>query len=131
MGRLTTELPMLAIAAAFFCLFASMVHADESPSKQAEALCKKAEEAMAADEYAKAISICREALKLDPGCGLKHGIYAVRAGVGGKLHDAVASFGRRPTFDNGAPLLEVFSFVLLTDTPLCRTHGGALDAEFE
>jgi riboflavin kinase/FMN adenylyltransferase len=53
-------------------------------------------------------------LKLDPACGLKHGIYAVRVGIGpkrqGKLYDGVASFGRRPTFDNGAPLLEVFLF---------------------
>jgi riboflavin kinase/FMN adenylyltransferase len=49
-------------------------------------------------------------LKLDPSCALKHGIYAVRVNVGGRLVDGVASFGRRPTFDNGAPLLEVFLF---------------------
>ena len=49
-------------------------------------------------------------IRLDPACGLKHGIYAVRASVDGKLIDGVASFGRRPTFDNGAPLLEVFLF---------------------
>jgi riboflavin kinase/FMN adenylyltransferase len=49
-------------------------------------------------------------LKLDPACGLKHGIYAVRAGIGDARYDGVASFGRRPTFDNGAPLLEVFLF---------------------
>jgi riboflavin kinase/FMN adenylyltransferase len=49
-------------------------------------------------------------IRLDPHCGLKHGIYAVRVGLGGKRFDAVASFGRRPTFDNGAPLLEVFLF---------------------
>src|SRR6185369_16862809 len=49
-------------------------------------------------------------LKLDRNCGLKHGIYAVRVGHDGKLRDGVASFGRRPTFDNGAPLLEVFLF---------------------
>jgi riboflavin kinase/FMN adenylyltransferase len=49
-------------------------------------------------------------LKLDPACGLKHGIYAVRVGIGDKRYDGVASFGRRPTFDNGAPLLEVFLF---------------------
>ncbi len=49
-------------------------------------------------------------LKLDPACGLKHGIYAVRAGIGGKRHDGVASFGVRPMFDDGAPLLEVFLF---------------------
>jgi riboflavin kinase/FMN adenylyltransferase len=49
-------------------------------------------------------------MKLDPACGLKHGIYAVRARVEGQLVDGVASFGRRPMFDDGAPLLEVFLF---------------------
>jgi riboflavin kinase/FMN adenylyltransferase len=49
-------------------------------------------------------------LKLDPACGLKHGIYAVRVAVGGKRRDGVASFGVRPMFDDGAPLLEVFLF---------------------
>ena len=46
----------------------------------------------------------------DASCRLRHGIYAVRARVDGVTHDGVASFGRRPTFDNGAPLLEVFLF---------------------
>ena len=41
---------------------------------------------------------------------LRHGIYAVQMRVGGKLLDGVASFGRRPTFDNGAALLETFVF---------------------
>jgi len=49
-------------------------------------------------------------LKLDASCGLKHGIYAVRVAAGGKRYGGVASFGRRPTFDNGAPLLEVLLF---------------------
>src|SRR6202163_1034678 len=53
-------------------------------------------------------------IRLDKHCGLKHGIYAVRVGRGqGKdqvRFDGVASFGRRPTFDNGAPLLEIFLF---------------------
>lgn len=49
-------------------------------------------------------------LRLDPACNLKHGIYAVRVAVAGRRYDGVASFGRRPTFDNGAPLLEVFLF---------------------
>jgi len=53
-------------------------------------------------------------IRLDKDCGLKHGIYAVRVGRGRGanrvLVDGVASFGRRPTFDNGAPLLEVFLF---------------------
>ena len=49
-------------------------------------------------------------IRLDPACGLKHGIYAVRVGRGTERFDGVANFGRRPTFDNGAPLLEVFLF---------------------
>ncbi len=49
-------------------------------------------------------------IRLDKHCGLKHGIYAVRVGNGSQRFDGVASFGRRPTFDNGAPLLEVFLF---------------------
>lgn len=49
-------------------------------------------------------------IRLDPSCGLKHGIYAVRIGIDDMRYDGVASFGVRPTFDNGAPLLEVFLF---------------------
>ena len=40
-----------------------------------------------------------------------HGIYAVRLlGRDGVLRDGVASYGRRPTFGGGAPLLETFVF---------------------
>jgi riboflavin kinase/FMN adenylyltransferase len=50
-------------------------------------------------------------MALDPATGLAHGIYAVRyLRPDGSLHDGVASFGRRPTFDNGGPLLETFLF---------------------
>lgn len=49
-------------------------------------------------------------LQADPSCRLRHGIYAVRACVGENSYDAVASWGRRPTVDNGAPLLEVHLF---------------------
>jgi riboflavin kinase/FMN adenylyltransferase len=49
-------------------------------------------------------------LRLSPSCGLKHGIYAVRIDIAGQRHEGVASFGRRPMFDDGAPLLEVFLF---------------------
>jgi riboflavin kinase / FMN adenylyltransferase len=49
-------------------------------------------------------------MSLDPGCRLRHGIYAVRAVVDGTTWPGVASFGRRPTFDNGAPLLETYLF---------------------
>ena len=64
-------------------------------------------------------------LKLDPACGLKHGIYAVRADIAGKRHDGVASFGRRPMFDDGAPLLEVFLFDFDGDL-----YGRTIDAAF-
>jgi riboflavin kinase/FMN adenylyltransferase len=56
---------------------------------------------------------------------LRHGVYAVRAAVGGKAVDGVASFGRRPTFDNGAPLLEVHLFDFAGDL-----YGQILDVEF-
>jgi riboflavin kinase / FMN adenylyltransferase len=49
-------------------------------------------------------------LRLDMSCGLRHGIYAVRVNVGGRRYDGAASFGRRPMFDTGAVLLEVFLF---------------------
>ena len=64
-------------------------------------------------------------LKLDPSCGLKHGIYAVRADIAGKRHDGVASFGRRPMFDDGAPLLEVFLFGFDGDL-----YGRTIDVAF-
>lgn len=43
-------------------------------------------------------------------CRLAHGIYAVRMRVNGIWRDGVASYGRRPTFDNGAPRIETFLF---------------------
>ena len=48
---------------------------------------------------------------LPEGSALAHGIYAVRLRrADGALHGGVASYGRRPTFDDGAPLLETFLF---------------------
>ena len=64
-------------------------------------------------------------IRLDPSCGLKHGIYAVRARVRGALHDGVASFGVRPMFDDGAPLLEVFLFDFEGEL-----YGQAIDVAF-
>ena len=68
-------------------------------------------------------------IRLDNNCGLKHGIYAVRVGRGqGKDQeriDGVANFGRRPTFDNGAPLLEIFLFDFKGDL-----YGQQLDVAF-
>ena len=49
-------------------------------------------------------------VQADPSCQLRHGIYAVRVEVDGVTRDGVASYGRRPTVDNGAPLLETFIF---------------------
>lgn len=64
-------------------------------------------------------------IRLDPQCGLMHGIYAVRVGRGAERFDGVASFGRRPTFDNGAPLLEAFLFDFKGDL-----YGQMLDVAF-
>ena len=49
-------------------------------------------------------------IQLDPQCGLRHGVYAVRVGLGDQRYDGVANFGRRPMFDTGVVLLEVFLF---------------------
>lgn len=49
-------------------------------------------------------------LALDPSCQLRYGIYAVRIEIDGVSHGGVASWGRRPTVDNGPPLLEIFVF---------------------
>ncbi len=64
-------------------------------------------------------------IRLDATCALKHGIYAVRVDVGGKRHDGVASFGVRPMFDDGAPLLEVFLFDFDGDL-----YGQTIDVAF-
>ena len=64
-------------------------------------------------------------IALDPNCGLKHGIYAVRARAGGAIRDGVASFGTRPTFDDGAPLLEVHLFDFSGDI-----YGAPIDVAF-
>ncbi len=50
-------------------------------------------------------------IALPEDCRLRHGIYAVTlTRQGGRPLAGVASYGRRPQFDNGAPLLEVFVF---------------------
>ena len=46
-------------------------------------------------------------IALEPTNRLAHGIYAVVARVEGHAYPAVASFGTRPTVDDGPPLLEV------------------------
>ena len=64
-------------------------------------------------------------LRLDPACALRHGIYAVRAAIAGRRYDGVASFGRRPMFDSGAVLLEIFVFDFAGDL-----YGTNIDVAF-
>jgi riboflavin kinase/FMN adenylyltransferase len=64
-------------------------------------------------------------LVLDADCGLRHGIYAVRVAIGGRRYDGVASFGRRPMFDSGVVLLEVFLFDFSGDL-----YGQTIDVAF-
>ena len=64
-------------------------------------------------------------LRLDPACALRHGVYAVRAAIAGRRYDGVASFGRRPMFDSGAVLLEIFVFDFAGDL-----YGANIDVAF-
>ncbi|HEY5795435.1 MAG TPA: bifunctional riboflavin kinase/FAD synthetase [Bosea sp. (in: a-proteobacteria)] len=58
-------------------------------------------------------------------CRLKYGIYAVRMKIDGVWRDGVASFGSRPTFDDGAPRLETFVFDFSGDL-----YGKQVDVAF-
>jgi riboflavin kinase/FMN adenylyltransferase len=64
-------------------------------------------------------------IRLDSACALRHGIYAVRINLDGRHYDAVANFGRRPMFDTGAVLLEIFLFDFSGDL-----YGRNLDVAF-
>lgn len=64
-------------------------------------------------------------IALDPSSRLRHGIYAVTLETDGVLREGAANFGRRPTFDNGAPLLEVFIFDFSGDL-----YGKAVEVAF-
>lgn len=64
-------------------------------------------------------------ISLGEGCRLAHGIYAVRVAVGTATFGGVASFGRRPTFDNGPPLLETYLFDFAGDL-----YGQEIEVEF-
>lgn len=56
---------------------------------------------------------------------LRHGIYVVRIRVEGVWRPGIASFGRRPTFDDGASRLETFIFDFAGDI-----YGQNLEVEF-
>lgn len=64
-------------------------------------------------------------LALDPTCALRHGIYAVRVAAAGRRYNGVASFGRRPMFDTGMVLLEIFLFDFDGDL-----YGANIDVAF-
>jgi len=49
----------------------------------------------------------------------------VRVAVGARRYDGVASFGRRPMFDNGVVLLEIFLFDFSGDL-----YGQSIDVAF-
>ena len=64
-------------------------------------------------------------IALEPTNRLAHGIYAVVARLDGRAFPAVASFGTRPTVDDGPPLLEVH--LLDFDGDL---YGREIEVEF-
>ena len=69
-------------------------------------------------------------ITLAPGSALGHGIFAVRvhleeSGGGQRTLQGAAYFGQRPTFDNGAPVLEVFLFDFDGDL-----YGRTIEVEF-
>jgi riboflavin kinase/FMN adenylyltransferase len=68
-------------------------------------------EVVAGDRRGRLLGFPTANMRLGDDSRLRHGVYAVRfERPDGTRHDGVASFGRRPTFDNGAPLLETFLF---------------------
>lgn len=64
-------------------------------------------------------------IPMPKGTALAHGIYAVRAHVDGKEHNAAAYLGTRPTFDDGMPVLEVFLIDFKGDL-----YGHEMEVEF-
>jgi riboflavin kinase / FMN adenylyltransferase len=64
-------------------------------------------------------------LALEPTNRLAHGVYAVVARVDRRAFPAVASFGTRPTVDNGPPLLEVHLLDFGADL-----YGREIEVEF-
>ena len=64
-------------------------------------------------------------IALEPTNRLAHGIYAVWAIIDGSRLPGVASFGVRPTVDNGLPLLEVHLFDFMGDL-----YGKDVEVEF-
>ncbi|MCW2308162.1 bifunctional riboflavin kinase/FAD synthetase [Rhodobium gokarnense] len=83
------------------------------------------EEIVHGDKRGRELGFPTANMKLPGDCGLAHGIYAVRMRVDGVLYDGAASYGRRPTFGDGIPLLEVFLFDFDGDL-----YGKTVDVTF-
>lgn len=64
-------------------------------------------------------------IAVEPTSRLAHGVYAVLATIDGKTMPGVASFGVRPTVDNGPPLLEVHLLDFNGDV-----YGCEMEVEF-
>ena len=65
-------------------------------------------------------------IRLPADCRLRHGIYAVTlTRTDGVALPGAASFGRRPQFDNGPPVLEVYAFDFAGDL-----YGEAVEVTF-
>jgi riboflavin kinase / FMN adenylyltransferase len=64
-------------------------------------------------------------IALAPGTALAHGIYAARVHADDEVYGGAAYLGTRPTFDDGAPMLEVFLFAFDGDL-----YGREIAVEF-
>jgi riboflavin kinase / FMN adenylyltransferase len=77
------------------------------------------------EQIGRTLGIPTANIKMDPSSRLRHGIYAVHVCVEGSTYKGVASYGRRPTFDNGQPLLESYLFDFSGDL-----YGKEIEVEF-
>ena len=62
------------------------------------------------DKRGRTIGFPTANIRLPSQVRLSEGVYAVFVEIDGVRHAGVASWGRRPTFDNGAPVFETFVF---------------------
>ncbi len=83
-------------------------------------------EVIAGRKLGRTLGVPTANIALAPTNRLAHGVYAVRAAIEGARFDGVASFGTRPTVDDGAPLLEVFLFDFSGDL-----YGKTVEVAFE
>jgi len=86
-------------------------------------------EVVAGDQRGRDLGFPTANIVMPASCRLAYGIYAVRVrggeGERRKVHDAVASYGVRPTFGGGNPVLEVYVFDFKGDL-----YGKTLEVEF-